>query len=365
MPAAGHSTRRLHRGVIVLAGAGVLAVIAVVLRMCVGGVGGNGFGWPTDPLLLDLRLSRVLCGIAVGAALAVGGAILQTLVRNPLASPDVLGVSSGASLGVMVSVYVASAAGVGVGVGIGAGAGGVSSGVVGMAWQAVPALLGAAATLALVLALARRSGSVDTGSLVVVGVVVSILCGAGIMLLQHLMPGNSYASMRMLIGSISDDVPRAALWIGLVVAVGGTIAATLAGRTLDALALSADEAASVGVNVRVARWGLLGLVGTLTAAAVVIAGPIGFVGLIAPHAARGLLGMTRAEAGHRVVIGVAALLGVTLIVGADALVKVIDLGAGRLPLGILTALLGGPAMLVLLRRRGLTGGGGNRGEDEA
>lgn len=337
-----------------------MAVLAVVLRLCVGG---EGWGFPSDPLLLDLRLSRVLCGIAVGAALAVGGAILQTLVRNPLASPDVLGVSSGASLGVMVSVYVASAAGVSV------GAGGLSSGVVGMAWQAVPALLGAAATLALVLALARRSGSVDTGSLVVVGVVVSILCGAGIMLLQHLMPGNSYASMRMLIGSISDDVPRAALWIGLVVAVGGTIAAALAGRTLDALALSADEAASVGVNVRVARWGLLGLVGTLTAAAVVIAGPIGFVGLIAPHAARGLLGLARAEAGHRVVIGVAALLGVTLIVGADALVKVIDLGAGRLPLGILTALLGGPAMLVLLRRRGLTGGGGggggNRGEDEA
>lgn len=277
-----------------------------------------------------------MSGVTVGAALACGGVLLQSLLRNVLASPDVLGVSSGASLGVMAGVYL----------GIGAGAAGA-------AWQGLPALAGAMVALAVVLSLSRHAGLVDASAVVIVGVVVSVLCGAGVVFLQYLMPDVGYASMRLLMGGLSDETSGLALGVCAVGTLASVALAWWFGPSLDAAALGADEAASVGVRVGRLRLIALLLTGVLTACAVVLAGPVGFVGLIAPHAARSLLGVR--ESRHRSVVIAASLLGGALIVLADALIRLVDLGAGRMPLGVLTALIGGPTLVVLLRRQAWTG----------
>ncbi len=303
-------------------------LLLCALRMCIGP---TGLSWPDDTLLLELRALRTIAAVIVGASLACGGVLLQSLLRNVLASPDVLGVSSGASLGVMLGVYA--------GVGVGAA---------GAAWQGLPALAGALLALLAVLALSRHAGLVDPSALIIVGVVVSVLCGAGVVFLQYLMPDVGYASIRLLMGGLSDETSRLSLLMCAITASLGMALAAWLGPSLDAAALGADEASSVGVSVARLRLAVLTLTGALTACAVVLAGPVGFVGLIAPHAARALLGVRASR--HRTLVLLSAALGAGLIVMADGLIRAIDLGAGRMPLGVLTALVGGPTLVVLLRR---------------
>ncbi|MCE2925547.1 MAG: iron ABC transporter permease [Phycisphaeraceae bacterium] len=330
----------MRRPVVILSILALATLLLCAARLLVGGTAGWGWGswggWPEDRIIWQLRANRLACGATVGAALAVAGALLQTLLRNPLASPDILGVSSGASLGVMTSIWLT--------------AGGVVGTLASAAWHAGPALLGAVGALALVLTLSRRAGSLDPAGLVIIGVVVSVLCGAAVMFLQYLMPDAGFATARLLMGGLSDDTPSIVLVLVAVATLAGIVIAWLKGPTLDALVLGPDEAESVGVHVARARWVLLGITGTLSAGAVVIAGPIGFVGLIAPHAARLLLRVPHSN--HRWQLPASAMLGVIVIVGADCIIKGVNLGAGRLPLGVLTALIGGPALILLLRRRG-------------
>lgn len=277
-----------------------------------------------------MRVDRALAGATVGIALAVAGVLLQSLLRNPLASPDLLGLASGAGLGIMVAAYVGYV---------------VGREIVPYGVQTPAALLGAVAALAVVYTLAQRGGWPDPAALVLVGVIVAILCGAGIEVVRQLLPDQGVAAYRLLVGAIRDDLSRTPLLACAGVVAGCVGVAMAAGRAMDAAALSPDEAASVGVPLPALRLLLFAVSGVLTACAVVLAGPIGFVGLIAPHAARSLAGPS-----HRGLIAAAGLAGGALVVGADVLVKVIDLGTGRLPLGVVTALLGGPAFLVLLRK---------------
>ena len=337
----------MKRATVVLAilTAALLAVCA--LRLLASGSGG-GFAWTPDASILSIRFSRLFSGLSVGAALGTAGVILQTLLRNPLASPDVVGVSAGAGLGVMLNLYL-SATGV-IGVTLATSA----------AWQFVPAAAGAGAVLAVLVATAGWSvfgakGRASTGTpaepvtLLLTGVVISILCGAAVMFLQYLLPDAGFGSSRLLMGSLSDDHP----WRWTALAAGAiTLAvaavAVLGGSTLDALSLPHDEAVSVGVNVPNIRLTAIVVTGLLCAVAVVIAGPVGFVGLVAPHAARIALGPSSSR--HAALLPAAAIAGATVIVGADTLVRTINLGAGRMPLGVLTALLGGPTLIFLLRR---------------
>lgn len=231
------------------------------------------------------------------------------------------------------------------------GAGGVMGAVPGslgaISWQGGPALIGAMAALGVVYLMGHRRGMLDPLGVVLIGVVVSIMCGALVMLVQHLMPDVGYSTMRLLIGSLSDDVTSTQLWVVGGVVAAGVGAAIALGPAMDAAALGEDEAASVGVNWRVLRVAMFVLCGVLTACAVVLAGPVGFVGLVSPHAARLMLG--RSSLG-RVLVGASAIAGAALVVWADWLVKVVDLGSGRLPLGVVTALVGGPMLVVLVRR---------------
>ncbi len=282
-------------------------------------------------VLLD-RAGRVLVGVVVGAALALAGVLLQCLLRNPLASPDLLGLASGAGLGVMLAVYAGFLMGLGI-----ADPGGLSGGVA--------AVVGALAALAVAWIAASRRGVLDPIMLVLVGVVVSIVCSAIMTVVKHLLPDQGVAAGRLLLGSIRDDATGREVGIIGGLTLLGVIGATLAGRTLDAMSLGEDEARSVGVPVGRVRTALFISSGILAAGSVVLAGPVGFVGLICPHLVRLWTGPT-----HRTLVPLAAMAGAALVVGADTLVRVIDLGSGRLPITVLTSLVGGPMLVWMLRR---------------
>lgn len=307
---------------------GVLLVGAITLRLLASP---DGLALPLDAIEWDLRARRVLSGVAVGASLAVAGVFLQALLRNPLAEPAVLGLTSGAGLGVVVWIYIAYQA---------------TGAIVQYHAPIAPALLGSLGALAIVGGLGQRRGLIEPITLILVGVVVSLICGAGILFVQHLMPDRGVAmASRWVMGSLSDDI--AMRWIVGVagLALASTVAGAWLGPSMDAASMSEDEARSVGVRLGALRAALFLLAGALSAGSVLLAGPIGFVGLVCPHLAR-LLG----GAAHRPLVVSSALLGGAVIVLADVGVRMIDLGAGRMPIGVLTALIGGPIFIALLRR---------------
>jgi iron complex transport system permease protein len=323
-------------------------VAAIAARLLVGGPLA-GLDSDARSQLLELRGLRAASGLVVGASLAIGGVLMQSLLRNPLASPDILGLSAGAGLAVMIAIYLRQTLA------------GASAPALWGAWQAGPALLGSLGALAIVYSLSQRRGLLDPSALVLIGVVVSMMCGAGILLVQHLMPGGGLApgaGSRLLIGALSDEVTWLSVGAAALIAAAGLAVGICSGPAMDAATLGDDEAISVGVRLGRLRLILFLLTGVLAASAVVLAGPIGFVGLIAPHAVRllagrGLGGATSARfSGHRALVLGAALAGGTLVVAGDAATKALDLGAGRLPLGVVMALIGGASFIVLLRREG-------------
>jgi iron complex transport system permease protein len=219
-------------------------------------------------------------------------------------------------------------------------------GLASMSLNTTAALIGSLGAIALVYTFSQRRGAIEPVQLVLVGVVISIMFGAGTMFLLHLMPDGGQRFMgRWMIGAISDDMPRVGIGIGLALVVVAVLAGGRWSRFLDVAALSDDEASALGVPVRQLRVGLFVGAGVLTAAAVVLAGPVGFVGLIAPHLVRVATGPA-----HGVVVPGSALVGASIVVLADAVTRMIDLSSGRMPLGIVTALLGGVTFIWIMRR---------------
>ncbi len=321
---------------------GLAAVVAIAsgLRILIGRSWDSQgwrieFAWPAAEVA-GFRLGAVAVASTVGAALGISGLLLQTLLRNPLASPFVLGISSGATLGLAAAMLAAASLGVGVWSGLG---------------SVVPAFVGALATLAVVAVAGRRREGLDPLTLVLAGVVISSLCGALLMLVNHLLPpGTRDDLVAWTMGRI-DEQPDPLLLGGTAAAVVAALALGVAGADrLDVALLGEDEARSIGVPLGALRWAMLLGAGLLAACAVAIAGPIAFVGLVAPH-----LGRILAGAGHRHLVPASALAGAGLLLVADLARQPIDLGAGRLPIGVLTAIVGGPVFLVLLRRGRLEG----------
>jgi iron complex transport system permease protein len=314
----------------------------VAVRLCaVRGLDGTLLlGWPGSELG-QYRVGAVASASVAGALLGVSGAFLQGLLRNPLASPFVLGISSGAGLGVAVAAAVGVSAGAAV---VGSGGMLAISGTVGGAL--IPAMAGALAALLAVMALGRKQGVSDPTTIVLAGVIVGAICAAGTMLAESALPiGRRGELTTWMLGRIPEAPEGTLFLVSLaVLAVAFGVTLTL-GRSLDAAAMSDDEARSVGVSLKSVRAVLLVTAGAATAASVLLCGPVAFVGLIAPHVARGLVGPR-----HRVMCVGAGVAGAALLTGADAARQFIDLGGGRLPVGALTALLGGIAFLWLLRR---------------
>ncbi|WP_448071581.1 putative F420-0 ABC transporter permease subunit [Georgenia yuyongxinii] len=293
---------------------------------------GLGAACPADPLtaiqdaiIWQGRAPRVLAAAAVGAGLAVVGAVMQALTRNPLADPYLLGVSSGASVGaVLVLVLGLSAA------------------------LPVAAFLGALAALVVTLALAaRRDGGLSPVRTVLAGVAVAQLGSAVVsFVIFWSATGDSYREiLSWLMGSLGGATwSEAWLAVGATAVVGTFLAAQ--GRTLDAFTFGDVSAASLGIAVTRTRWVLLGAGALLTALLVAVAGSIGFVGLVVPHAVRLLVGGR-----HHRLLPVAALGGAIFLLLADTVSRSM-FEPRELPVGILTAAIGAPVFAVLLRRRG-------------
>lgn len=315
-------TRRAVLIILVLAG--VLAG-AVALRMAAGT---DGLAFAESAEIARLRLIRVLAAVAVGCGLAGAGVMLQSLMRNPLASPDLLGLSAGSGLAILVSAYIGYLA---------------TGSVTPSAADPAAALVGACLALAFVYGLSQRRGFIEPVTLILVGVVVSIVCGAAGSLFKQLMPDGGFAVSRLLLGRISDDLTMELVVGVLAVMVVGVAIGAWLGPAMDASAMSDDEAQSVGVPIGRLRFALFVLSGVLTAGTVVLAGPIGFVGLVVPHAVRLVAGP-----GHRVLVIGSALLGASVVLIADTGVRLLPVQTGRLPIGVVTALIGGPIFLWML-----------------
>lgn len=321
-------TRRqlgLRLGLLVLLAAG-----AGLLRMLVGG---GGLAWPESGAIFDLRFHRLLTGSVVGVGLAIAGVLLQSLLRNPLAAPDLMGLSAGAGLAVTLSALL-------------------TGGAIGVAGSAVPALAGAMAVLGFVWLLSQRRGLVDPITMILVGVILSVLLGSATALVRTQLPDQGQSAARWMMGAISDDAPRGAVAGVWVLTLGVAGVSWWMGRLFDAASLGEDEARSSGVPIGWVRAVQLIGAGVLTAGTIVLAGPVGFVGLVCPHAARLLLGP-----GHRMLVVGSALAGIALVVGADALIKGVPGPAGRIPVGVVTSLVGGPVFLVMLLRSRRDGAG--------
>ncbi len=278
-------------------------------------------------IVLDLRLPRILLALVVGAALGAAGTAVQAVLRNPLADPYLLGLSGGAALGAVL-VLVTGAA------------------------QAVPLLLPAAAfggaTLAVVAVwrLASGAGALPPTALILSGVVVSAFCSALVMFLTSIAPaGRVHGALFWLMGSLASPAPGILPVAAGGVAVGVAVLA-LSGHQLNALSLGEDTAAHLGVEVGRTRAKLFLAASLATGAAVSASGLVGFVGLVVPHALRSLVG-----ADHRLLVPAAALAGAAVLVLADTVARSV-LPPAEIPVGVITALLGAPFFLALLRRRG-------------
>ncbi len=280
-----------------------------------------GSGSPLQQaLILELRLPRTLSAFATGGLLAVAGALMQVLLRNPLADPYILGLSGGAAVGALLAMM---------------------SGLAG-ALVSGSAFAGALLATFLVFGLAQGTGSWTPSRLLLTGVVVAAGWGAIITLILAMSPARQLPGMLYwLMGELSPAAnPEAALVLLTMVCV---LVFPL-GRSLNVLARGPLQAAALGVSVRPLEWLIYVLASLLTAAAVSMAGSIGFVGLVVPHMLRLVLGNDQ-----RLILPACALAGGTLLVLADTLARVV-IAPEQLPAGVITALLGVPTFLYLLYR---------------
>jgi iron complex transport system permease protein len=327
---AGRLARTLAALTLALGAALALGVAVGPSRLALAEVGralGGGGDEVARDIVLRVRLPRVLLAAGVGASLATAGAAFQALLRNPLADPFILGVSGGAALGAILVIALGGALGLG-------------------ASGAPPAAFaGAIAAVLALLAAAGPRGRLDATRLLLIGVVLNALASAAIVFLASL-AGLAEGSriFLYLIGNLSDAQPSYAAWIAAFLALGLGVLGALA-RALNALALGDDSAALLGFEPARVKLALLIATSLLVGAAVSVAGLVGFVGLIVPHALRLALG-----ADHRLLLPASALGGATFLVACDALART-ALGGPELPVGAITALAGGPLFLALLRRR--------------
>ena len=287
--------------------------------------------WPLsdETIILHLRLPRVVGAALVGAALSVAGILFQGLLRNPMADPYVIGTSGGAALGASVGVVLSN-----------------HFSILGFGTVPTLAFLGATGTMILVYRLSRVGGRTPVVTLLLVGFSVSVILGytmSFLLIVNDRLQVNVRIIYTWLLGGVTlSRWPQVGI-IALIVIVGSVLAFAFA-RTLNALSLGEEHAAHLGIPVERHKTALIAIGSLLTAAAVTAAGLIGFVGLIVPHFLRLLFGPN-----HTRLLPLGALGGAAFLVTADLLAR-IAMPPTELPVGILTAFVGGPAFLFLLRR---------------
>jgi iron complex transport system permease protein len=347
---------RISRGVILSVALGVLLVGGVALSAMLGqlaispaevfgsvlralgihtGLAPNTSaqsGLIAESTLWVVRFPRIAMGLAVGAALAVAGAVMQAIFGNPLAEPGVVGVSSGGALGAALAIVL-----------------GVTA--LGTGTLAVFAFVGGLLATMLVYFVSRANGRTEVVTLLLTGIAVNAFSGAGLAFLLFVANSGSreqivFWQLGSLGGSRWDEVAI----VGIVAALG-TTAAIVLGRRYNLLALGERNARHLGVNVEALRIGSIVIVALLTGAAVAFCGIIAFVGLVVPHIIRMAIGPS-----HRPLIVASAIGGGVLMVFADLLARTVVPGAD-LPIGLLTSLVGGPFFFFLLFRQRRRSGG--------
>jgi len=285
-------------------------------------------GQNTDyDIYVRVRIPRIILAALVGAALAASGVALQAILRNPLAEPYILGISSGAALGVMTAVLV-----------------GVSRTILGGSPMAAMAFMFAIGTVWLVWLTGHLAGGSTVTSLLLAGVVINAFFSALIMLMTSLINSEELRSTIMwLMGSIGEK-DFATLAASAVFIIAGIIALFSISQKLNVLAFGAAEAQSLGVNPRKTTLLAFALASFITAVAVGLSGLVGFVGLVVPHSVRLIFGPD-----HRQLLPASALLGAAFVVICDTIARTI-ISPSQLPVGVITAIIGGPVFLILLSR---------------
>ena len=279
-------------------------------------------------IFFRLRAPRVVLGLLVGGSLAGVGAALQALFRNLLASPFTLGVSGGGALGASVAIAL-----------------GFGASIAGIPLVFIFAFAGSIAFVAIVYRLASAGTVVMPGALLLAGVVLNLIAGAGVLMIQFVTDyTRALQILRWMVGSL-DVIGMDLVWRMLIFLVPGMVLLLATTRDLHLIAMDEESAAALGVNVRRVERTVYAASSLVVGATVAVAGPIGFVGLIVPHAVRVLFGEDL-----RIVIPCSILLGAAFLVLADAFARSL-LGASELPVGAVTALIGGPLFLILLSRR--------------
>ncbi|MHC4264798.1 MAG: FecCD family ABC transporter permease [Planctomycetota bacterium] len=278
-------------------------------------------------ILVGIRLPRVILAAIVGAALAACGVVLQAILRNPLAEPYILGISSGAGLGVIIAFLS-----------------GISFSFWGGSPIAVFAFAGSLFTVWLVWLIGYFTGGLQVTSLLLAGVVVNAFFSAVIMFLTSIAGSEQLrATVFWLMGNITEK-PSGVLWFSGICIISGITGLFLISNKLNALSLGEQEAKSIGVEPGLTKLAAFFLTAFITAVAVSLSGLIGFVGLIVPHGVRLVLGPD-----HRKLLPVSAIIGAIFLVIADTIARTV-FGQEQLPVGVITAITGGPFFLILLAR---------------
>lgn len=281
----------------------------------------------TEQLVIEqIRLPRILVGAFVGMALAVAGATMQGLFRNPMADPGIIGVSAGGALGAVISI---------------------ATGLTGLFFLALPsfAFVGAVAATFLVYGIAAVGGHFSMATLLLAGVAVNAFLGAVISAIIILLPDNE--ALREILFWLAGGLDSRAwehVHISAPLIVGATVVILLRARDLNLLMLGDDEAQALGVRVGVTRVVLLAAAALATGAAVAVSGTIAFVGLVTPHILRLVLGPD-----HRVLIPLSAIAGAVFVVAADTFARTI-IQPAEFRVGVLTAFVGAPFFVLLLIR---------------
>ncbi|OAG70181.1 ABC transporter permease [Corynebacterium ulcerans] len=279
----------------------------------------------TTSVVWEIRLPRIVLGFLVGACLGVAGTLMQAVFANPLAEPSIIGVTSGAGVGAAAVIVF-------------------NIGFLGTFTVPVAAFMSAVLVTVIIYQLARHQGKVAVVNLILTGIAINAVCNALISFLVYLAPtANREQIVFWQMGSLNGSQWKH-VWVVLPIAIAGVLIAIRLGRQLDVLALG--ERAAVHTGIHVSRLRIIAIAAStiLTAGAVSFAGLIGFVGLIVPHLLRSLVGPE-----NKILLPASALTGAVLIAFADVAARTL-IPFADLPIGIFTAIVGGPTFFVLLRR---------------
>ncbi len=287
---------------------------------------------PDANIFFVVRLPRVLLACVAGAALACAGAVFQALLRNPLATPYILGVSTGSTLGVVIAIKLQ-----------------LDLLIAGFPVIFVVAFAGAFLAIFVVYWLSRSGGRLSTTTLLLAGVTVNFFFASMILLIQYLSnPAQSFQMIRWMMGGVDIVRYRPILEITPVIVIALVLLMAEA-RNLNVLSVDVTTAAQLGINVETTRRLLFFTASLLTASVVAVCGPIGFVGLIVPHIIRLLVG-----ADHRLLVPASALFGAFFLIVCDTIARTVLVGI-EVPVGVVTAMCGGPFFIWLLMRRRIRG----------